>query len=57
MQGLAEAGLMNRVIILTSYSDEEERRQALAAGVRRYILKDLNSQHLIEAIQEASREA
>jgi NarL family two-component system response regulator LiaR len=47
---LSDAGLMNRVIVLTSYPDEDERRLVLAAGARDYLLKDLHSESLIEAI-------
>lgn len=54
---LAEAGLMQRVIVLTSYLDDEERRLVLEAGARAYLLKDLHSEHLIEAIRQISRGA
>jgi NarL family two-component system response regulator LiaR len=49
---LSEARLMDRVIVLTSYPDDEERRLVLQAGARDYLLKDLDSKHLIQAIQE-----
>ncbi|MBI4337036.1 MAG: response regulator transcription factor [Chloroflexi bacterium] len=39
------------VIILTSYLDEEERRQALAAGVRAYLLKELDVRDLLATIR------
>lgn len=39
------------VIILTSYVDEAERQAAFRAGASRYILKDIDSQRLIKAIQ------
>lgn len=57
MRRLAEAGLISRVIVLTSYPDDEERLFVLRAGARHYLLKDLDSQHLIETIQAVSREA
>ena len=57
MRRLAEADMMSRVIVLTSYPDDEERRLALAAGARHYLLKDLDSQRLIETIREASHAA
>lgn len=52
---LSEAGLINRVIVLTSYPDDEERRLVLEAGARDYILKDLHSEHLIEVIHQISQ--
>lgn len=39
-----------RVIILTSYLDEFERQAALRLGAERYLLKDIGSQKLVEAI-------
>jgi two-component system response regulator DevR len=44
-----EAGVS--VIILTSYIDEAERQAAFEAGASRYVLKDIDSQRLIKAIQ------
>ncbi len=39
------------VIILTSYIDEAERQAAFEAGASRYVLKDIDSERLIRAIQ------
>jgi DNA-binding NarL/FixJ family response regulator len=39
------------VIILTSYVDEAERQAAFEAGASRYVLKDIDSERLIKAIQ------
>jgi len=39
------------VIILTSYIDEAERQAAFEAGASRYVLKDIDSERLIKAIQ------
>ena len=39
-----------RVIVLTSYADDFERQVALKLGAERYLLKDINSQVLADAI-------
>ncbi|MBN1889129.1 MAG: response regulator transcription factor [Thermoflexales bacterium] len=39
------------VIILTSYLDEAERQAAFEAGASRYVLKNIDSERLIKAIQ------
>lgn len=39
------------VIVLASVADEIERELALQAGARRYLLKDINSIHLIAEIE------
>lgn len=54
---LAEVGLINRVIVLTSYLDDEERRLVLEAGARDYILKDLHFEYLIEVMRQISQDA
>jgi two-component system response regulator NreC len=41
-----------RLIFLTMYEDEEYLRQALAAGVAGYLLKDAAAIHLISALRE-----
>ena len=41
------------VIILTSYVDEAERQAAFQAGASSYVLKDIDSQRLIRAIEAA----
>ena len=45
-----------RVVVLTSYMDEEERDAALRAGARRYWLKEINSPRLIEDIRAVAAE-
>lgn len=40
----------NNVIILATYSDENERRELLRAGARHYLLKDVQSEFLIDTI-------
>lgn len=43
------------VIVLASYRDEMERVLAKAAGARAYVLKDINSGHLVTEIRAAAR--
>ena len=38
------------VIVLASYSDDDERELLLKAGISRYLLKDINSSQLIDEI-------
>ena len=40
-----------RILVLTTYEKEAERREAYQAGACRYLLKDLHSQELIRAIE------
>ncbi len=44
------------VIVLTSYADETEREQALQAGARRYLLKDIGTERLLAEIEAANAE-
>ena len=39
------------VIVLTSYLDESERDEALEAGAKRYLLKDIDTSRLIAEIE------
>jgi DNA-binding NarL/FixJ family response regulator len=39
------------VIVLTSYVDEDERQAAFQSGASSYVLKDIDSQRLIRAIE------
>lgn len=56
---IAAGELGASVIILTSYIDEAERQAAFEAGASRYVLKDIDSERLIRAIQtvRANRQA
>jgi two-component system response regulator DevR len=45
----------SRVIVLTSYMDEAERQSAFQAGAASYVLKDIDSQRLIRAIELVQR--
>lgn len=40
-----------RVVVLTSYPDPNERREALRLGAVRYLLKDIGSGHLVREIR------
>ena len=44
------------VIVLTSYPDEQERSGALAAGARRYLLKDIDTVRLVAEIEAVAGE-
>lgn len=44
------------VIILSPYADDEERQAALDAGAQRYLLKDIDSDRLIEEIEKVTAE-
>jgi len=41
------------VVVLTSYVDEAERQAAFQAGASSYVLKDIDSQRLLRAIEAA----
>ncbi len=43
------------IVVLTSYPDTEERRQALQAGASRYLLKEIGSSYLVQEIYALSR--
>lgn len=42
-------------VVLTSYPDPEERRQALQAGASRYLLKEIDSSRLVQEIHSLLR--
>ncbi len=39
------------LVVLTSYPEPEERREALRAGAARYLLKEIGSTHLLREIR------
>ncbi|HSM55899.1 MAG TPA: response regulator transcription factor [Candidatus Sulfomarinibacteraceae bacterium] len=45
------ASSRGRIIVLTSYLDESERDEALQAGAKRYLLKDIDTSRLISEIE------
>ncbi len=44
------------LVILATYSDDEERTAILRAGARRYLLKDIDTDHLLEEIKSSLHE-
>jgi len=44
------------IIVLTSYAVDEEREKALHAGARRYLLKHIDSTHLLKEIETVASE-
>lgn len=44
------------IIVLTSYADDDERETALKAGARRYLLKHIDSAHLLDEIERVAAE-
>lgn len=43
------------VVVLTSYPDPDERREALQAGAVRYLLKEIGSAYLVQEICAVAR--
>jgi two-component system response regulator DevR len=52
---ITEAAPLANVIVLTSFMDEAERQAAFQAGASSYVLKDIDSQRLIRAIEAVRR--
>lgn len=52
---LRERNLPGRVIVLTTFDDDEHIFEGLRAGAVGYLLKDVSSDKLVEAIQAAVR--
>jgi DNA-binding NarL/FixJ family response regulator len=50
IQGLMQAPQPPLVIVLTSYHDEDEAMLAQELGISCYMLKEINSQALVDAI-------
>lgn len=44
------------IIVLTSYTDSDEREAALSAGARRYLLKHIDSTRLLSEIEAVAQE-
>lgn len=51
LQRVLQVAPTAHVIVLTSYMDEAERLACFQAGASSYVLKDINSQRLIRAIE------
>jgi DNA-binding NarL/FixJ family response regulator len=54
-RAITEAKLPTRVLVLSTFEDDEEISAALTAGAVGYLLKDLPSEKLAEAIRLAAR--
>ena len=55
LRAIRAAHPSTRVIALTSYLDEFEREAALRLGAERYLLKDIDSQKLADAILDRDK--
>lgn len=55
LNALHEAAPTSAILVLTSSPDSREEAQALARGARRYLLKTLHIQGLIEEIRLAAQ--
>ncbi|HEX9796476.1 MAG TPA: response regulator transcription factor [Anaerolineales bacterium] len=51
------AGSGAALLVLTTYADEDDRKTILLAGARRYLLKDIDTGHLLEEIRRALTES
>lgn len=51
---LRAAGVPSRVLILTSFLEEQQIRDAIRAGAMGYLLKDVGKQELLDAIRAAA---
>ena len=52
---LREAGVPSRVLILTSFADDERVREAIRAGAIGYLLKDVLRTELVQAVLAAAQ--
>jgi DNA-binding NarL/FixJ family response regulator len=52
---LAGMGIKSRMLILSSYSDDEYVRQVVGAGVSGYLTKQTAASNLIKAVREAAK--
>lgn len=52
---LRDAGVSSRVLILTSFSDDQRVRDAIKAGAIGYLLKDVLKADLLDAIRAAAQ--
>ncbi len=52
---LRALGVESRVLVLTTFAEDELVRQAIQAGATGYLLKDVAQQDLVQAIRDAAR--
>lgn len=52
---IVESGLGSKVIILTSFTDDEDIFSAIMAGARGYLLKQIDADELIRAVEKVGR--
>ena len=55
ISAMADAGLEVPVIILTTFDDHEQVLEAIRAGARGYLLKDVSLDSLIDAVESVAR--
>ena len=55
IRALSEAGIGTPVIVLTTFDDHERVLEAIKAGAKGYLLKDVSLESLIAAIESVSR--
>jgi DNA-binding NarL/FixJ family response regulator len=53
-RGLRVAGVPSRVLVLTSFAEDDRVRDALQAGAVGYLLKDVRQPELLRAIRDAA---
>lgn len=53
-RGLRAAGVPSRVLVLTSFAEDDRVRDALQAGAVGYLLKDVRQPELLRAIRDAA---
>jgi DNA-binding NarL/FixJ family response regulator len=51
---LSEAGDESRIVVLTTFADDDNVRQAIQAGVIGYLMKDVRKPELLSAIRAAA---
>ena len=56
IQEISSSGLDSRILVLTSYPDDDKVFQAIKAGAMGYLLKETRSEQLAEAIRLVQRD-
>lgn len=55
IQEISKLELNTRILVLTSYPDDDKVFEAIKAGAMGYLLKETRSEHLAEAIRDVQR--